>query len=240
MEAIASQITSLTIVYSAVYSDADHRKHQSSASLAFVRGIRRGPVNSPHKWPVTRKMFPFDDVIMNPWSFGTHRPFICVSLVSSIILTILNILFWYFSFLKCVISLSLFRIRVWIMTQNSTHGAWYKEDYFILAFVYRFHVKLIYVEHWWNYWASWLLFLISFDHLVFVLYVWSPVRSLRLISLIFRTFYIRIASVFKQTCISSLPRTGIRRQTTRKCHKLIVSITVFMSLRLSRHWVRRV
>ena len=32
--------------------------------LFFVRGIHRGPVNSPHKWPVTRKMFPFDDVIM--------------------------------------------------------------------------------------------------------------------------------------------------------------------------------
>ena len=64
MGAIASQITSLTIVYSIVYSDADQRKHQSSASLTFVRGIHRGPVNSPHKWPVTRKMFPFDDVIM--------------------------------------------------------------------------------------------------------------------------------------------------------------------------------
>ena len=64
MGAIASQITSLTIVYSTVYSDADQSKHQSSASLAFVRGIHRGPVNSPHKWPVTRKMFPFDDVIM--------------------------------------------------------------------------------------------------------------------------------------------------------------------------------
>ena len=65
MGAIASLITSLTIVYSTVYSDADHRKHQSSASLAFVGGIHQGPVNSPHKWPVTRKMFPFDDVIMN-------------------------------------------------------------------------------------------------------------------------------------------------------------------------------
>ena len=64
MGAIASQITSLTIVYSTVYSGADKRKHQSSASLVFVRGIHRGPVNSPHKWPVTRKMFPFDDVIM--------------------------------------------------------------------------------------------------------------------------------------------------------------------------------
>ena len=64
MGAIASQITSLTIVYSTVYSDADQRKHQSSSSLAFVRGIHRGPLNSPHKWPVTRKSFPFDDVIM--------------------------------------------------------------------------------------------------------------------------------------------------------------------------------
>ena len=64
MSAIASQITSLTIVYSTVYSDADQRKHRSSASLAFVRGIHRGPVNSSHKWPVTRKMFPFDDVII--------------------------------------------------------------------------------------------------------------------------------------------------------------------------------
>ena len=64
MDAMASQITSLTIVYSIVYSDADQRKHQSSASLAFVRGIHWGPMNSPHKWPVTQKMFPFDDVII--------------------------------------------------------------------------------------------------------------------------------------------------------------------------------
>ena len=64
MGTIASQITSLTIVYSTVYSDADQRRYQSSASLAFVWGIHRRPVNSPHKWPVTRKMFSFDDVIM--------------------------------------------------------------------------------------------------------------------------------------------------------------------------------
>ena len=64
MGAIASQITSLTIVYSTDYSGADQSKHQSSASLAFVWGIHRGPVNSPHKWPVTRKMFPFDDVMV--------------------------------------------------------------------------------------------------------------------------------------------------------------------------------
>ena len=64
MGTVSSQITSLTIVYSTVYSDEDQRTHQSSASLAFVRGIHRGPVNSPHKWPVTRKIFPFDDIIM--------------------------------------------------------------------------------------------------------------------------------------------------------------------------------
>ena len=64
MSEIASQITSLTIVYSTVHSGADQSKHQSSASLAFVWEIHRWPVNFPHKWPVTRKIFPFDDVIM--------------------------------------------------------------------------------------------------------------------------------------------------------------------------------
>ena len=61
---MASQITSLTIVYSTVYSGTDQRKHQSSVLLAFVRGIHQWPVNSPHKGPVTPKTFPFDDVIM--------------------------------------------------------------------------------------------------------------------------------------------------------------------------------
>ena len=64
MGMIASQITSLTIVYSTVYSGAVQRKHQSSASQACVRGIHGWPMNSPHKEPVTWKMFPFDDVIM--------------------------------------------------------------------------------------------------------------------------------------------------------------------------------
>ena len=72
MIAMASQITSLTIVYSTVYSGADQRKHQSSASLAFVRGIHRRPVNSPHKWPVTSKMFPFDDVIVDKLTDISH------------------------------------------------------------------------------------------------------------------------------------------------------------------------
>ena len=64
MSAMASQITSITIVYSTVYSGADQRKYQSSASLAFELGIHQWPVNSPHKWPMTLKMFPFDDVIL--------------------------------------------------------------------------------------------------------------------------------------------------------------------------------
>ena len=65
MSTVASQITSLTIVYSSVYSGAGQRKHQNSAPMAFVRRIHRWPVNSPHKWPVTRKIFPFDDVIIH-------------------------------------------------------------------------------------------------------------------------------------------------------------------------------
>ena len=65
MSAMASQITSLTIVYSTAHSGtADHIKHQRSASLTFVRGIHQWLVNSPHKRPGTRKMFIFDDVIM--------------------------------------------------------------------------------------------------------------------------------------------------------------------------------
>ena len=62
---LSSQITRLTIVYPTVHSGIDQRKHQSSTSLASVRGIHRCPVNSPQKWPVTRKMFPSDGVIMD-------------------------------------------------------------------------------------------------------------------------------------------------------------------------------
>ena len=55
ISAMASKITSLTIVYSTVYSGTEQRKHQRCTSLAFGRGI--------HKGPVTQTMFPFDDVI---------------------------------------------------------------------------------------------------------------------------------------------------------------------------------
>ena len=73
MNAMASQIPGILIVYSTVCSGADQRKHQSSASLAFARGIHRWPVNSPHKGPVTRKMFSFDDVIMSKKQSTGHE-----------------------------------------------------------------------------------------------------------------------------------------------------------------------
>ena len=49
IDAMAFEITSHTIVYSNVYSGADQREHQSSASLAFLQGIHRWPVNSPQQ-----------------------------------------------------------------------------------------------------------------------------------------------------------------------------------------------
>ena len=82
MGAMASQITAVSIVYSTICSGADQRKHQSSASLPFVRGIHRWPVNSPHKGPVTPKMFPiwWRVIMLNKckalvaWSLFASRP----------------------------------------------------------------------------------------------------------------------------------------------------------------------
>ena len=59
MSTMASQITGVLIVYSTGSSGVDQRKHQTSASLAFVREIHRWPMNSPYKGLVARKMFPF-------------------------------------------------------------------------------------------------------------------------------------------------------------------------------------
>ena len=68
---MTSQITSVSIICSTGCTGADQRKHQSSASLAFVRGIHLSQADSPHKGPVTRKMFPCDDFIMI-CSFDIH------------------------------------------------------------------------------------------------------------------------------------------------------------------------
>ena len=64
MDAMAPQITGILIVYTTVWSGEDKKKHQSFASLAWVTGIHRWPVNSPQNGPVTRKKFSFDDVIV--------------------------------------------------------------------------------------------------------------------------------------------------------------------------------
>ena len=70
MSEMASLITSVSVVCSTVGSGADQRKHQSSLSMAFVREIHRWLMDSPRKWPVTRKIFPFDYVIMSMGSFS--------------------------------------------------------------------------------------------------------------------------------------------------------------------------
>ena len=70
MSMMASQITGVLIVCSTVCSSADQRKRQSSMSLAFVWGIHRCLMDSLHKGPVTRKMFPFHDVIMHINGYG--------------------------------------------------------------------------------------------------------------------------------------------------------------------------
>ena len=59
INAMASQIFGVSIVCSTVCSDADQRKHQSSASLVFVKGIHRWPVDFPHKQAVTRRLMTF-------------------------------------------------------------------------------------------------------------------------------------------------------------------------------------
>ena len=95
MGTVLSQISSLTIVYSTFDSDPDERKHQSSTSLTFVLGIHGGLMNSPHKWPLTWKMFRFDDIIMphngvvqcsEPSSifFLTHQPLAYVAAISKV------------------------------------------------------------------------------------------------------------------------------------------------------------
>ena len=99
MSATASQITGVSIVCLTVGSGADQRKHQSSASLAFVWGIHWWPVNSPHKRPVTPKMFPFDAVIMK---IKKHSGFIPVD--------------WYFCYL--------FLCTIW-SKMCKTPKAWY-------------------------------------------------------------------------------------------------------------------
>ena len=56
-----------------LFKRRSNKFYQSSALLAFVRGIHRWPVDSPHKGPITRKTLPFDDVIMRCWAPLNNR-----------------------------------------------------------------------------------------------------------------------------------------------------------------------
>ena len=117
MGAMVSQITSLNIVYSAVYSGADQRKHQSSTSLAFVRGIHRGPVNSRHKGPVTRKMFPFDDIIMT--GYNDIQIHCLIQIVQE---RILLVMIWFNN--RQFSRLAIFMDEYSLMKQLSKHLTW--------------------------------------------------------------------------------------------------------------------
>ena len=95
MSAMAPHITSVSVVCFTVGPGADQRKHQSSASLAFVREIHRWPVNSPHKWAVARKMFPFDDIIMKYRFLGIMIPIINLRRLSECLSSIIGFLYPY-------------------------------------------------------------------------------------------------------------------------------------------------
>ena len=151
---MASQITSLAIVYSTVYSDADQRKHQSSASLAFVRGIHRWPMNSPHKRPVTRKMFPFDDVIVRragllwsqqdfEWRWSVPL-FKCLTVLEfSFILFDLCLLITFFNFIVNYVPI----VTFWIFTY---HKIWILSIMFCSIWSYRIIYFLACLEVSWR------------------------------------------------------------------------------------------
>ena len=76
MSTVASQITGVSIVCLTACSGAEQRKYQSSAWLAFVRGIHRWPVDSPHKGPVTQKNYFiwWRHHGISPWGKRKHYP----------------------------------------------------------------------------------------------------------------------------------------------------------------------
>ena len=76
MTTIGSQITSLTVVYSTVYSDADQRKHQSSASLAFVWWIHRDRWIPRTKGQLRGKCF---HLMTSSWLSGMNGSEICIN-----------------------------------------------------------------------------------------------------------------------------------------------------------------
>ena len=107
MGTMASQITSVSIVCASVCSGADQRQHQSSTSLAFVRGIHRWPMDFPHKGPVTRKMLSFEDVIMK--GLLKQRKTAKIVNLGIVIVSILNWRYWFQSYSVVLTSALLIR-----------------------------------------------------------------------------------------------------------------------------------
>ena len=152
MGATVSQITSLTIVYSTVYSDTDERKHQSSGSLAFVRKIHQEPVNSPHKWPETWKMFPFDDIIMYPSPTHLKLKYLEISFIHNIHIKCQKH-FKFFTYICNMAVLSLLyhlqnidmieqlRNKLWV---NGISKIWVEEKFGGILFLLQGHLGLTY------------------------------------------------------------------------------------------------
>ena len=121
MSAMASQISRISTVYSVVYSAARQGQHQTCVT-GFVRGIHRLPVDSPHKRPVTRKMFPFDDVIMVLFCFALIISFRFVGLESTYITKLLQYLgVWYILYPLCNSSSCFISDRIQQWCRNRKH-----------------------------------------------------------------------------------------------------------------------
>ena len=102
MATMASQITILTVVYSTVYLDADQRKHQRSASLAFVWGVPRDRWIPRTKGQSRGNFFPFEDFFMsytcwnlNAYITGGHCGWECNVKTTSIVQVQINGVFFY-------------------------------------------------------------------------------------------------------------------------------------------------
>ena len=120
MGTMASQTTRLTIVYSTVYSGVDQRKHQSSASLSFVRGIHRWPVNSQTKGQLRGKCFQLMtssciSVILSWFILLNHHD----KLTNTVIISHHDVIKWIFFFASLVLCEGSPPVTIGFPTQRS-------------------------------------------------------------------------------------------------------------------------
>ena len=159
MGVISSQITNLAIVFSTVYSGAEENNHHSTASLAIVLGIHRWPVISPHKWPVTRKMFPFDDIIMENMSspISQHH---CLGVISNVYICtdhpgkatiIISIQpFCHSHFVPCPWIISTLLLRIWSIRVTSHDVTFERPLNYLFTNLTRITTKRPYLPLWWE------------------------------------------------------------------------------------------